>query len=165
MAEPFIGEIRIFAGGVFPRGWAPCDGRLLPIAAFQALFSILGTTYGGDGIRSFALPNLQGAVPMHVGPGFALGQRGGEAHHALLASEIPTHTHVPVGSSNGPDSQSPTNAFWPTATSGSYAASGAATLAQQAIAIAGANQPHDNMSPFLTLNFCIALNGLFPTRS
>lgn len=165
MSEPFLGEIRIFSCAFAPRGWAFCDGQSLPINQYQALFSILGTTYGGDGVRTFALPNLQGSVPMHVGAGFALGQRSGEAGHTLLVSEMPAHTHVPAGSSNGPTVESPTGAFWPTTSGGSYAPTPTATLAPQAIAPAGGSQPHDNMSPYLTLNFCIALVGIFPVRN
>ena len=165
MSEPFLGEIRILSFSFAPSGWAFCDGQTLPINQNQALFSLLGTTYGGNGISTFALPNFQGRVPMHVGPGFVLGQTLGEAGHTLLVNEMPSHTHVPVGSSNTPHVASPAGAYWPTTSGGSYAPSPTTTLAPQAIASGGGSQPHDNMSPYLTLNFCIALQGIFPSRN
>jgi microcystin-dependent protein len=169
MAEPFLGEIKMLSFSFAPKGWAMCNGQLLPINQNQALFSILGTTYGGNGIQTFALPNLQGRVPMHVGNGFVLGQSGGELSHTLVLAEIPAHTHVPVGSSNPPSVASPAGAYWPTTDGGSYSSTAGTTLApgpiDPAIAPAGGSQPHENRSPFLTLNFCIALSGIFPSRN
>ena len=130
----------------------------------QALFSILGTTYGGDGRTTFALPNFQGRDPMHVGAVLPLGQSSGEASHTLLISEMPTHTHPAVGSSNNANQASPTDAYWAVTSSEGYSSAANTALAPQAIAVAGGNQPHDNMSPYLTLNFCIALAGIFPSR-
>jgi microcystin-dependent protein len=165
MATPFLGEIKIVSFNFPPKGWALCNGQLLPINQNQALFAILGTTYGGNGTTNFALPNFQGCVPMHTGKGFDLGQTGGESTHTLLLDEIPSHTHVPVGGSNSPTVASPADAYWPTTSDGSYSPTSTTTLAPTAIAFAGGNQPHDNMSPYLTLSFCIALQGIFPTRS
>ena len=165
MAEPFLGEIRIFSFNFPPKGWAFCNGQTLPINQNQALFSILGTTYGGNGQTTFALPNFQGRVPMHVGNGFVLGQSSGEQAHTLLITEMAAHTHLPVGSSNNASQASPAAAYWATTADGSYSSAATTNLAQQAIALAGGSQPHDNMSPYLTLTFCIALQGIFPSRN
>ena len=165
MSDPFIGEVRIVSFGFAPRGWATCDGQIMAIAQNPALFAILGTTYGGNGVNTFALPDLRGRVPVHVGPGFQLGQISGESSHTLLQSEMPPHTHQPAGSSNNVSQASPDNAFWAVTSSGSYSNTPSTTLAPQAIAPAGSGQPHDNMSPYLAVSFCIALQGLFPSRN
>lgn len=165
MATPFLGEIKLLSSNFAPRGWALCNGQLLPINQNQALFSLLGTTYGGDGRTTFALPNFTGRAPMHASASFPLGERSGEAAHTLLVSELPAHTHAPAGSSNPPNAASPSGAFWPTASGGAFSPTATTTLAPGAIAAAGGGQPHDNMSPYLVLNFCIALQGIFPTRS
>ena len=165
MSEPFIGEIRMFSFNFPPRGWAFCNGQVLPINQNQALFSILGTTYGGNGQTTFALPNLQGRVPLHVGNGVDLGQATGEAAHTLIIQELPQHTHVPVsgGAANTP---TPTNALPGQNTSQAfYSASPNTTMNPADVMPAGGSQPHDNMSPYLTLSFCIALQGIFPSRN
>src|SRR5690242_17216623 len=146
MAEPFLGEIRIFSFNFPPKGWAFCNGQLLPINQNQALFSILGTTYGGNGTTNFALPNFQGRVPMHTGNGFTLGQNSGEQAHTLQVSEMPQHTHVPVGSSKNANQSSPGAAYWPVTASGSYSTGSTTSLAPQAVGVAGGSQPHDNMA-------------------
>jgi len=166
MAEPFLSEIRIMSFVFAPKGWALCNGQLLPINQNQGLFSLLGTTFGGDGRVNFGLPNLQGRVPIHVGNGHTLGERGGEQAHTLSISEIPVHTHV-VRPSRAP---APTNT---PAANGVLSASVAANLyaapanvaamSPSAIANTGGSQAHLNMQPFLTLSFCIALQGIFPS--
>jgi len=164
--DPFIGQIGIAAFGFAPRGWAFCNGQLLPISQNQALFSLLGTYYGGDGQVNFALPDLRGRVPMHVGSGHTLGERGGEEAHTLSNAEMAQHTHVPQGSSNPPNASTPLNNFWASNTGFSpYAGAVNETMSPAAISNVGGSQSHFNMSPFLTLNFCIALQGIFPSRN
>lgn len=168
MAEPFLSEIRMMSFGFPPKGWALCDGQLLPINQNQALFSLLGTTYGGDGRVNFALPDLRGRVPNHTGSGFILGQRGGEQGHTLSISELPTHTHVLNGSNtqattNAPDTNTvlsgstPQNVYGPAANS--------VAMAANEIGNVGGSQAHLNMQPFLTINFSIALQGIFPSQT
>jgi microcystin-dependent protein len=163
MAEPFLSEIRIMSFGYAPRGWAMCNGQLLPINQNQALFSLLGTTFGGNGQTNFALPDLRGNVPIHVGQGFTLGQKGGEQGHTLTTSEMPTHTHVSNASTNNGDNVIPTdNVFGVVA--GLYGpANNLTSLQPAAVTNAGGSQAHLNMQPFLVLNFCIALQGIFPS--
>jgi len=165
MAEPFIAEIRIVSFNFPPKGWAFCNGQLLPINQNQALFSILGTTYGGDGRTTFALPNLQGRVPFHVGDGLFLGERSGETAHTLNISEIPAHTHVPVGSSNLADQGVPTGKLWANSSQTAYRATPDTAMNPASILPVGGSQPHENMPPYLTLNFVIALQGIFPSQN
>ena len=162
MAEPFLSEIRIVSFGFAPKGWAQCDGQLLPINQNQALFSLLGTTFGGDGRVTFALPDYQGRMPIHVGAGHTLGERGGETAHTLTISELPEHTHVPQASSATGRATGPAGNIF-AASRGSYAASATVTTHANAIASEGGSQPHLNLPPFLTLNFVIALQGIFPS--
>lgn len=170
MSEPFIAEIRIFAGNFAPRGWAFCNGQLLPIAQNTALFSLIGTTYGGDGRTTTALPNLQGRAPMHPGrgPGLTsrrLGQRGGTEMVTLNEAQMPSHTHSLVVEVDEPgEDNDPNNQSRP-ARAGIYAAANnlAATSADS-LSDTGGSQAHNNMQPFLTLNYIIALTGLFPSR-
>lgn len=176
MADPFVAEIRIFPFNFAPRGWAWCDGQLLPLSQNTALFSLLGTTYGGNGKSNFALPDLQGRVPMHPGqgPGLSLhdlGETGGSETVSLLESEIPAHSHalkvssgdvteegVKVPAGNSPGKQAPANPI--------YAALSPLTpMAPETLAPAGGDQPHNNLQPYLTFYFCIALQGVFPPRS
>lgn len=164
MADPFLSEIRIFSFNFAPRGWAMCNGQLLPINQNQALFSLLGTTFGGDGRVNFALPELRGRVPMHVGGGLTLGQRGGEEVHTLNLNEMPTHTHQARGSANGPTVTPPTNNFWASNTGFTpYGTTADTAMSPLAISNIGGSQAHENRSPYLTLNYCIALQGIFPS--
>ena len=174
MSDPFIGEIRLFGFNFAPQGWAQCNGQLLQISQNTALFSILGVTYGGDGRTTFALPNLQGrsALSAGQGPGLSsrvLGQSGGEAAVTLTSGEIPQHTHTAAASTNLGDQASPANTLWATGAGGrgqNFYASGAdVAMSSQAIGPAGGGQPHNNLPPYLALNFCIALQGVFPPRS
>lgn len=164
MADPFLSEIRIFSFDFPPRGWAECNGQLLPISQNQALFSLLGTTYGGNGVTNFALPELRGRVPMHVGSGFSLGQRAGEEVHTLLSAEMPAHTHQAKASGNGPTVTAPTGNFWASNTGfTAYGTAGNTSMSPQAIGNIGGSQAHENRSPYLTLNYCIALSGIYPS--
>jgi microcystin-dependent protein len=164
MAEPFLSEIRIFSFDFAPKGWALCNGQLLPINQNQALFSLLGTTFGGDGRVNFALPDLRGKVPIHVGSSFTLGERGGEQAHTLSISELPEHTHVVSGSSNVGNTNHPNNAVLANNSSNTYSnGDNLVSLQPQSISNVGGSQAHLNMQPFLTLSFCIALQGIFPS--
>jgi microcystin-dependent protein len=168
MAEPFLSEIRIMSFGFPPKGWATCDGQLLPINQNQALFSLLGTTFGGDGRVNIALPDLRGRTPIHVGSGHTLGERGGEQGHTLSISEIPTHTHVANASSLDGDQAAPLNNLLAgTATVQLYTStvSNLTSLMPGALANVGGSQAHLNMQPFLVLNFSIALQGIFPSQT
>lgn len=163
MAEPFLSEIRIMSFVFAPKGWALCNGQLLPINQNQALFSLLGTTFGGDGRVNFALPDLRARTPIHVGNGHTLGERGGEQAHTLSIAELPQHTHVLNGNSNPADANNPTGAYLSTVNNGYTAPSNLAALGPTALANIGGSQAHLNMQPFLTLSFCIALQGIFPS--
>lgn len=170
MAEPFLSEIRLMSFTFAPRGWALCNGQLLPINQNQALFSLLGTTFGGDGRVNFALPDLRGRVPMHHGAGHTLGERQGEQAHTLTVAELPTHTHLLSASSAPADAALPAGnllaATDPATFGPAYAApSSLAAMAPEAIAPSGGSQAHLNMQPFLTLSFCIALQGIFPSQN
>ena len=167
MAEPFLSEIRIFSFVFPPRGWALCNGQLLPINQNQALFSLLGTTFGGDGRVNFALPDLRGRVPIHVGSSHTLGERGGEQAHTLSISELPTHTHLVQGNSSNATSADPTNSFFASPSSAVGPVYGPAenlvAMAPGMLGNVGGSQAHLNMQPFLTMSFCIALQGIFPS--
>ena len=172
MADPFVAEIRIFPFNFAPKGWAFCNGQLMPISQNTALFSLLGTTYGGDGKSTFALPNLQGAAPLHPGQGsglsqYFLGQQGGSETVTLLESEIPSHAHTMRCSIDPADVQAPSNARVLARSGPGFAYSTGAASAQlafQALAPGGGGLPHNNLMPYLTLNFNIALQGVFPAR-
>ncbi len=167
MSSPFVGEIRMFGGNFAPAGWAFCDGSLLPISGNDVLFNLIGTTYGGDGTNTFALPNLQSRVPVHVGPGFALGQIGGTETVTLTTNQIPAHSHVPQAFSTAGNQNSPANGVWAFSSSGSLygdTAPGSA-FAAAAIGSSGGSQPHDNMIPFLAVNFILSLFGIFPSQT
>lgn len=166
MAEPFLSEIRIMSFQFAPKGWALCNGQLLPINQNQALFSLLGTTFGGDGRVNFALPDLRGRTPIHVGSGHTLGERGGEQAHTLSIAELPQHTHVAQGTSATGDSVIPTSNVLADSPSQLYAPFGSTTtLAPSSVTNTGGSQAHLNMQPFLALNFCIGLQGIFPSAN
>jgi len=165
MSEPFLSEIKIMSFGFPPKGWALCDGQLLPINQNQALFSLLGTTYGGDGRVNFGLPDLQGRVPMHVGNGHTLGERGGEQAHTLSISEIPTHTHALNATTNSGATKFLLNGLLGAFNNGYGAATNLTSMEPSTIAGVGGSQAHLNMQPFLTLSFCIALQGIFPSQT
>jgi microcystin-dependent protein len=171
MADQFVAEIRIFPFNFAPTGWAFCDGQLLPLSQNTALFSLLGTTYGGNGKSTFALPDMQGNVPLHTGQGpglslYDLGQTGGSETVTLLESEIPAHTHQLRGNPALGDSPVPTNNAL-ARFGGAYQTNtnGLTPLAPEALPPAGGDQPHNNLMPYLTLNFCIALQGVYPPRT
>jgi len=161
----------MFAGNFAPAGWAFCNGALLPISENETLFNLIGTTYGGDGQNNFALPNLQSRVPIHVGPGFAQGQSGGVESVTLTTSQIPAHSHVPqcFSAQSGGNQNTPENGVWATSTTGGVysnaSLSGGVSMNPNAIGSAGGSQPHDNMLPFLVINFIISLFGVFPSQS
>jgi microcystin-dependent protein len=173
VADPFVAEIRIFPFNFAPKGWARCDGQLLPISQNTALFSLLGTTYGGNGQSTFALPDLQGRVPMHPGQGpglslYDLGQSGGSATVTLLQSEVPAHSHTARADTiDTADTNVPSpNASFAQSTGGTlYQSSSNTQLAPEALTPAGADLPHNNLQPYLTLYFNIALQGVFPPRT
>jgi len=164
--DPFIGEIKLVGFGYAPRGWAFCNGQILPIAQNQALFALLGTTFGGNGTTTFALPNLQGSSPIHPNPasGINNGQVGGEAQHTLIINEIPSHTHQAMGTDDAQSVGSPVGAYW--ANQQPLNAYGTTVNGNMlATYPAGTSQPHPNMQPYLGLNFIIALSGIFPSRN
>jgi len=166
MAEPFLAEIRIMSFNFAPKGWAQCNGQLLPINQNQALFALLGTIYGGDGRVNFALPDLRARVPMHMNQSHTLGERAGEQAHTLSIAEIPTHVHpanASTAASGGNDN--PTNRFLGSANNMYHAPASLTTMNPGTITNTGGSQAHLNMQPFLTLTFCIALQGIFPSRN
>jgi microcystin-dependent protein len=174
MADQFVGEVRIFPFNFPPAGWAFCDGQLLPISQYTALFSLLGTQFGGDGRTTFALPNLQGKVPVDFGQGpgltpYNMGDSSGASAVTLLNSEMPTHNHTAHCNSALGSKPKPNNNYWASDAAGiltQYAPAGdGSQMNVQAISIVGGSQPHNNMQPFLTMNFCIALQGIFPARA
>ena len=166
MAEPFLSEIRIMSFVFAPKGWALCNGQLLPINQDQALFSLLGTTFGGDGRVNFALPDVRGRTPIHVGSGHTLGESGGEQAHTLSIAELPTHTHVANATSIAATAGNPNNTRLLAQTTGAAMYTNPGNLQAMdpgSLANVGGSQAHLNMQPFLTLNFCIALQGIFPS--
>lgn len=172
MADPFVAEIRIFCFNFAPRGWAFCDGQILPLSQNTALFSLLGTTYGGNGHSNFALPNLKDSVPMHPeqGPGLSLhelGEVGGSATTTLITSEIPVHAH-PVNVAQFPSSSSSPDGMLARSRNAEIyrtSLSNPVLMSFNSVSTTGADQPHNNLMPYLTVNFCIALQGVFPPRT
>ena len=168
MSEPFIGEVKIISWNFPPKGWAFCNGQLLPINQNQALFSILGTTYGGDGRVNFALPDLRGRAPIHTGGqiGATWGQKAGEEFHTLVMNEMPTHSHQLNASSTAGNVVDPTNTLLAANPGNIYQPPGSAVaMAPENVTFVGGSQPHENRSPFLVLNFIVALVGIFPSRN
>jgi microcystin-dependent protein len=168
MAEGYLGQIILFAGSFAPRNWALCNGQILSIAQNTALFSILGTTYGGDGQTTFALPDLRGRAP--ISPNWsshALGEVGGSETVTLSVNHMPTHTHTATAYSQGGNTTTPANGAWAASTSRDsiYATTGDTTMSSQAVEVTGGSQPHDNMQPYLGLNYIICVMGLFPSRN
>jgi microcystin-dependent protein len=168
MAEPFLGEIRIMSFNFAPKGWAQCNGQTLPIAQNQALYALLGTTYGGNGQTTFGLPDLRGRAPIHRGAGFTIGERAGEESHSVSISEMPMHTHFGVASAAAANAASPAGNRWADGGKAIYAASqdaSAAAMDVTLVSTVGGSQAHTNMPPYLTLNFCIAVAGIFPSQT
>lgn len=167
MSEPFLSEIKIISWNFAPKGWAFCNGQLLPINQNQALFSLLGTTYGGDGRVNFALPDLRGRVPMHFGNGHTLGEKLGEEAHTVTLNELPAHIHALSAGGNTADTGVPTNNYLARIpTFAAYAPGpGNTAMSPSALQVVGGSQPHENHAPYLTLNFIIALQGIFPSQN
>lgn len=165
MGTPYLSEIRIYAFNFAPKGWAKCNGQFLPINQNQALFSLLGTMYGGNGQTTFALPNLQGRIPMHLGDGFTQGEAGGEYAHTLTQGEMPAHVHLVSASGATASALSAPGNLWANGNEPAYASTPNVTLNPAAVLNTGGSQPHENMPPYLVLNFCIALQGVFPSRN
>jgi|SRR6476646_10603500 len=164
MGTPYVGEIRMFAGNFAPAGWALCQGQMLAISENDVLFTLIGTTYGGDGQTTFALPDLQSRVPVHVGPGFVQGQIAGVESVTLTTSQIPAHSHVPLCNSGAGTNASPQNDVWAALDSNIYSdVAPSVIMAPSALGSTGGSQPHDNMVPFLVINFIISLFGVFPS--
>jgi microcystin-dependent protein len=173
VSEPFLSEIRIMSFGFAPKGWAMCNGQFLPINQNQALFSLLGTTYGGNGQTTFALPDLRGCVPLHEGSGHTLGEKAGAQAVTLSISQLPIHNHdfsqntAVVSATANATVAAPTNNYWANNGSTAYSTGGVSlgAMAPQAVGTVGGSQAHPNMQPFLALNFCIALQGIFPSQN
>jgi microcystin-dependent protein len=165
MSTPYLSEIRIVSFNFAPKGWALCNGQTLAISQNQALFSLIGTYYGGNGVTTFQLPNLQGASPIHMGNGYSLGQIGGQASVTLLNQEIPSHSHLAQGASTVANLEPAAGNAWAASTANPFATSANVTMNANAVMQAGGSQPHNNWPPYEVLNFVIALVGIFPTRS
>ncbi len=166
MSEPFLAEIKIVGFNFAPRGWAFCDGQILPINQNQSLYSLLGTTYGGDGQTSFALPDLRGRTPIHKSNNHTLGQKAGAETHALSISEMPAHSHQAQASTSEPNNPIPAGNLLAKTSLEAYAINDNMTYLHDAsVSSVGMSQPHENMQPFTVVNFCIALQGLFPSRN
>ena len=174
MATPFLGQITLFGGNFAPRGFALCSGQFLAIAQNDALFALIGTTYGGDGVTSFALPDMRGRLPVHAGQGpglsnYIIGQSGGSETVTLAVTQIPSHTHTTSGSSASGSAADPSNGFWaaePTADVAQFSnAAPGASMSPAAVSNSGGSQPHENLQPFLCVNFVIAIEGIFPSRN
>jgi microcystin-dependent protein len=165
MSDPYIGEIRMFGGNFAPVGWLFCQGQILDISEYDTLFNLIGTTYGGDGQTTFALPNLASRLPMHQGSGFVLGQMAGVETVTLNRNQLPVHTHQPVAAAVA-QGQSPSNSYWASYANLNYSTvAPAAAMAPYALSNAGGSQPHENMSPYQVVNFIISLYGIYPSPS
>jgi microcystin-dependent protein len=174
MGEPYIGEIRMFGGNFAPAGWAFCNGALMPISENDALFTLIGTTYGGDGQETFGLPDLQGRIPIHAGTGssgtpYTIGEMGGVEQVTLTVNQIPAHGHAPLGTTDPGDQSTPVNNFWSAAFTGDQiydpAITANGTLNTTLIQQSGGSQPHENVAPFLCISFILSLFGVFPSQN
>jgi microcystin-dependent protein len=167
MAQPYVGEIRIFAGNFAPAGWMFCEGQLLPISEYETLFNLIGTTYGGDGQSTFGLPDLRGRIPLHQGNGFTLAETGGAETITLTVSQIPAHSHAFIATTDIANQGSPSGTLCaqPSVSKLYFAASGAAAMAPNSITPTGGNQPHNNFQPYLCVDFIISLFGIFPSQT
>lgn len=167
MAQPYVGEIRMFGGNFAPAGWMFCDGQLLPISEFETLFQLIGTTYGGDGQSTFAVPDLRGRLPVHQGSGFTLAQTGGVEEVTLTSSQIPAHAHPALASTSNASSNDPTGNLGGAITVAAVFAYGTdnplTPLSPSAVGSTGGSQPHSNLQPFLCVSFIISLFGIFPS--
>jgi microcystin-dependent protein len=169
MAQPYVGEIRMFAGNFAPAGWMFCEGQLLPISEYETLFNLIGTTYGGDGQSTFALPDLRGRVPLHQGNGFTLAETGGAEEVTLTVSQIPAHAHAALGSANPGTGSQPKNNVLSNLVGATSAAYGTdnpqTTMSAQSVSPVGGSQPHTNLQPYLCIDFIISLFGIFPSQT
>ena len=169
MSQPYVGEIRLFAGNFAPAGWMTCDGQLLPISENETLFNLIGTTFGGDGQETFALPNLTGKAPVHMGSNgtstYTLGETGGVTTVTLTTNQIPLHTHAPLAHSGAGDASSPSGNVFAASSLNQYVAGAANASAGSATYTSGGSQPHDNMQPYLAVTYIISLFGVFPSQT
>jgi microcystin-dependent protein len=168
MSQPYVGEIRMFAGNFAPAGWMFCEGQLLPISDYETLFNLIGTTYGGDGQSTFALPDLRGRLPIHQGGGFTLAENGGVEQVTLGVPQIPAHSHPYLATTNVAGATSPTGNVLAQITGGSFlyfANPGSSAMAANSISATGGSQPHSNFQPYLCINFIISLFGVFPSQT
>jgi microcystin-dependent protein len=165
MGQPYVGEIRMFGGNFAPAGWMFCNGQLLPISQYATLFNLIGTTYGGDGQSTFALPNLQSRIPIHQGAGYTLAETGGVETVTLTTQQIPVHNHLPLCRNTGSDSPNPANTYWGATDAAMYgsAATTGAFMNAGTVGSAGGSQPHNNIPPFLAVSFIISLFGIYPS--
>jgi microcystin-dependent protein len=167
MSNPYVGEVRLFGGNFAPAGWAFCDGSLLPISEYDVLFNLIGTTYGGDGQTTFALPDLRGRLPVHQGASYVIGQAGGVESVALSVNQLPAHTHAAAASASAGTGPAPGNAIWAATSTDPLYGPGPATGSAMAPAVqpVGGGQPHDNLMPYLCVSFIICLFGIYPSPS
>jgi microcystin-dependent protein len=166
VSQPYIGEIRIFAGNFAPNGWAFCNGAFMPIEDYDTLFNLIGTTYGGDGVETFALPNLSSRIPVGVGPDRVLGQAAGQEAVTLNSLQLPVHSHRPQASTREGTAQDPGNRVWAASGAKPYTSEGAdVPMSTSALSSAGGNEPHENMPPYLAVNYIISLFGIYPSPS
>lgn len=165
--DPYVGEIRFFAGSFAPVGWALCDGTVLAISQNEALYTLIGTTYGGDGVNTFALPDLRGRIPVHRGNNYPMGMRGGSETVTLTSNQLPAHAHAALAHSTEGTSADPTGNFWGYSANEQYVTADTinGTMSPTSVSVTGGSQPHDNMMPYLAVNFIIALEGIYPQQN
>jgi len=163
VSQPYVGEIRMFAGNFAPAGWMFCEGQLLPISEYETLFNLIGTTYGGDGQQTFALPDLRGRLPLHQGPGFVIGTNGGAETVTVTVSQIPAHSHAALAQSSGGSSSSPAGAVWAASNVNQYSTSNSSATMSGTTTASGSSLAHSNFMPYLCVDFIISLFGVFPS--